>query len=828
MINKQLINLSSPATSGGGSGNQEEGLILHLDANDVDSYDGDGTEWVDITNHEYTPTTNVSEHFNTVTYTGTGTTNPITVGFQPDLIWIKNRDQTDSYAIVDSVRGITSPAPYLASNETNAEATSTNMPTSVQSDGFTITGSGGRTNTSGEDYVAWCFKAGGAPSGSDKVSIDGTSYATISTAELTDGTIPIDKLSVNTNLGFSIVSYNGNQVSNATVAHGLGVKPELIIVKNLQSAVSWGVWTTGISDSEVLRLDQIAAKTTPATAYFEPQNNTSNFFSLGTNDETNHNDDYIAYCFASKRGVSKVGSYVGISGSQKIYTGFEPSFILIKKTNTSTNGDWAVFDNARVNGTVKGQLYPSVNYAEENRDGLISFNRDGFTLENNTVGQVHTSGHRYIYYAIAKNTNETSLIPDTDLELHLDAASFPEKGESGYSNTPSTWTDSSGNSNNGTITGATFDSELGNYLDLDGSSDKITFGSSAITAFNSNNRTVEFWFKSDDLSATKVIFIADGSGYSYGRTTIITTSSGNIQVMIGNNGSYPNVSISANTWYHFAVSKSGTSYEAFLDGESIGTAIANTWNDTVASQLKISGNLSSTYPFDGQVGQLRLYSSALTQDQIRQNYNFTKPNYPNGFDGDISGATWNSAGYFQFDGSNDEIELTSSHPYSSNAVQTNSVKSITGWVKLDSGTRAMLYSISSTANSNYYFTCQVRNDSNGVFMQCRDGGTTNSFIDKATNSAPDSNWHHYVFQIDGDERQIYIDGVKRTLTKDNRGTATDSSWISYPTYSSSAKHKIQKGREISAYYGTGKVSKVKHYTKPLTQAEITALYNEGE
>ena len=112
-----------------------------------------GTNWRYFENE-------LNTSFNTVIYTGSTSPHAITgIGFQPDLIWIKNRDQADSYAIVDSVRGIISPAPYIASNLIDVENTSTNMPTSVQSDGFTITGNGGRTNASGEDYVAWCFKS---------------------------------------------------------------------------------------------------------------------------------------------------------------------------------------------------------------------------------------------------------------------------------------------------------------------------------------------------------------------------------------------------------------------------------------------------------------------------------------------------------------------------------------------------------------------------------------------------------------------------------------------------------------------------------------------
>ena len=196
----------------------------------------------------------------------------------------------------------------------------------------------------------------------------------------------------------------------------------------------------------------------------------------------------------------------------------------------------------------------------------------------------------------------------------------------------------------------------------------------------------------------------------------------------------------------------------------------------------------------------------------------------NGNNGAISGATWNNSGYFDFDGINDYIDLTGNVPFGSSTTQTDNIKSITGWVKLDAGTRAMLYSVSSTASSNDYFSCQIRDTT--VFVAGRNGSSSNQYTDTFTTST-DTNWHHYVFQIDGSERQIYIDGVKKTLSKDNRGTATDSSWISYPTYSTSVKHTIQLGRVVSPYYGSGKISKVNFYDTVLTQTEITVLYNEG-
>ena len=162
-INERLVHTASAAAAG--SGNQEEGLILHLDANDVDSYDGDGSEWVDIANHEYKPTTNVSEHFNTVIWSGDGaSTKSITgVGFQPDLVWVKAR-QAQNHTIYDSVRGT---GKYLASDGTTAETTSTTYGqlTYFDSDGFTGSEGSNQTysffNSSSQTYVAWCFKAGG-------------------------------------------------------------------------------------------------------------------------------------------------------------------------------------------------------------------------------------------------------------------------------------------------------------------------------------------------------------------------------------------------------------------------------------------------------------------------------------------------------------------------------------------------------------------------------------------------------------------------------------------------------------------------------------------
>ena len=151
------------------------------------------------------------ENFNTVLYTGDGaTTQAITgVGFEPEFLWTKKRSATGFHALVDSVRGATN---YLSSNSTNISYDDAEYITSLDSDGFTV-GVNTVTNDNTETFVSWNWKAG-------------TSFD-----PKTDGTIAVASGSKNTTAGFSIVGYTGEGGSQ-TVGHGLGVAPELILIKN--------------------------------------------------------------------------------------------------------------------------------------------------------------------------------------------------------------------------------------------------------------------------------------------------------------------------------------------------------------------------------------------------------------------------------------------------------------------------------------------------------------------------------------------------------------------------------------------------------------------
>ena len=807
MINKQLINLSSPASSGG---NQEEGLILHLDANDVDSYDGDGSEWVDITNHEYTPATNVSEHFNTVTYTGTGTTNPITVGFQPDLIWIKNRDKTDSHAIVDSVRGITSPAPYLASNETSLEQTSTNMPTSVQSDGFTITGSGGRTNTNGEDYVAWCFKAGGAA------------------VSNTDGAVT-SQVSVNNDLGFGIVKYTGNltnttSATGAPIGHGLGTPPELIIIKNLGTSINWHVYSKDLANwGTRLYLNETSAADNVYSSYPIANPTGSVFYTNYLTAQNVNNHNYIAYCFASKRGVSKVGSYVGTGAAgNKVYTGFEPAFLMVKRS--STTGDWTIVDNKRPTNIY---LRANTNVAEATATTNIIFERDGFSFAGGSFNQ---SGQTAIYYAVAKNTNETSLIPNTDLELHLDASDLTTSSTS--------WVDNIDSNNSGTLGNATYEKELGDsvYIPATGfsSGDVINFSNNPV--HNQTTYTIESWVKFGDYSvvgSASYITLSNHSaeGHVSGRTALAGYPTGVYRDYIDQTSYVSNGGVTDGYWHHCVSVRQGTSLKQYLDGELVGThtvsSNAPSSDEMTLGAYKLSSSTYNAY-FGGHIGQVRIYSAGLTQDQIRQNFNFTKPNYPNGFDSAITGATFHPDGYFDFSSSSNKVVIPNNKFYSNFSVSL--------WVRFDNVSPASGYVHNVFSKNTFYasshtaFPFAIVNDTSGTIKAGLSYGNDYTWDVEATGVITTNTWYHVVVTAEqGDKLKLYLTAENGTFNTTPTsevaytGTVIDGVNNNY-TIGNAA---VQYGGGVGKGFLNGQISKVKMYDKVLTASEASEQFNEG-
>jgi hypothetical protein len=318
---------------------------------------------------------------NTVLYTGNNTGQSITgVGFQPDLVWNKGRSAAESHNVWDVLRGTTK---GLVTNGQSGESTWATGLTSFDSDGWTM-GELDSMNDGSVTYVGWNWKAGGAGSAN------------------TDGTIN-STVSVNTTAGFSIVKYTGNTTAGATVGHGLGVKPAMIIVKVYDATNNWAVYHKSMGATKAMYLDSTHAETTDA--WLNDTEPTSSVFTLSGGNYGNTANNHIAYCFAEVPGFSKFSQYTGAGGSNGafIYTGFKPSFVIAKGSSTA-GLNWFMADNKR--STASGanvnnrQLYVNLNNVDDtNAD--VDFLSNGFKWRRDG-GDINYGGRTYIYMAFGQ------------------------------------------------------------------------------------------------------------------------------------------------------------------------------------------------------------------------------------------------------------------------------------------------------------------------------------------------------------------------------------------------------------------------------------------
>ena len=331
------------------------------------------------------PTVVPSEHFNTVLYTGTGAAQSITgVGFQPDLVWVKGRSFADVHVLSDAIRG---DASTLYSNATNAENTSSTFITSKDSDGFTV-GTDNSVSYNANTFVGWNWKANGA----------GVSN--------TNGTIT-STVSANADAGFSIVSYTGTG-SSGTVGHGLSSAPEIVIIKKRNVATSWMVYTEPTGNGSWMYLDLTNAKVADDILYWNNTTPSSTVVTLGTYHRNNTvSEPYIAYCFHSVDGYSKVGSYTGNANADGtfVYTGFRPAYVMIKNSSNATYGYWHIFDAKRdTYNLTENRLEANTSDAEAVASSFFlgDFASNGFKVRNSN-SHINASGSTYIYLAFAEH-----------------------------------------------------------------------------------------------------------------------------------------------------------------------------------------------------------------------------------------------------------------------------------------------------------------------------------------------------------------------------------------------------------------------------------------
>ena len=347
-------------------------------------------------------------------------------GFNPDLLWIKNRNNSERNFLFDTVRGVDS-SKALVSDSTAAEGLNGINATTISTieDGFRIVESSinsGELYFNNRTYVAWGWDAG------DGDPVSNTTGDINSTVKANDAT------------GFSIVSYTGNGTSNSeqTIGHGLSTAPKVVIVKDRTSASTrWSFYSTDLSSDGTYAVKNLLLNTTGAESAYSSQirgiqgSNTFSVRDVDANGNANVNksgDNYIAYCFSEVSGVSKFGSYTG-NGSSNGPTvtglGFRPGFVLVKAI--STGQGWTIWDSTRGPfNTVTESLSPNSSSAESNFY-TVDFNDDGFQIKS-SYSVTNQSGHTYIYMAFKGSYSDHVSPLNDDGSIDSRVKANPDKG----------------------------------------------------------------------------------------------------------------------------------------------------------------------------------------------------------------------------------------------------------------------------------------------------------------------------------------------------------------------------------------------------------------
>jgi hypothetical protein len=336
-----------------------------------------------------TPAYQGVDSFNVALYTGDGVAvgsggNAITgLGFQPGFVWVKNRVAADQHVLTDGARGATK---YISSDGTDAEATDAETLASFDADGFTV-GSDVQVNTNTEAYAAWCWAA--------------------SAATLSGGSITPTAAVVSPAGFFSVATWTGTGLTG-TVAHGLAVPPEVVIVKNMTDAVNWTVGSdylnAGAWDYYMI-LDTAVVRQGPTGAVWNGAP-TSTIWQPGSDNVVNGSgDSMVAYCFAPVPGICAIGSYVGTASATDgpyVSLGFRPRWLLIKGTTTATS--WVVIDTERRtfnNDTDLSALYADLTTIESAAStDEVDLLADGFKPRG-SGSECNQSGQTFLYIAIA-------------------------------------------------------------------------------------------------------------------------------------------------------------------------------------------------------------------------------------------------------------------------------------------------------------------------------------------------------------------------------------------------------------------------------------------
>ena len=371
----------------GEEGSSNGGIIANFGQSDFEYTPPTGFKALNTSNLPAPTIKDGSAYFQPKIYTGSTSAQDITFSgnsdLPPDWLWFKARSASDHF-VFDRLRGVLK---TISTNDKTAEVTSTGSMTAFGADGFSL-GDGGSDNdingVDGTNYVVWGWAANGSGSSNE------------------DGSINTTATSANTTAGFSISTFTGTG-SGATVGHGLGAKPSVVLVKCFGTASTHWIINDWSGDySNKLKLNENEAASS-SSGFVTAASSTT--FTLGTDTDVNGSSrTYVAYCFAEIPGYSKISSYTGNNNADGpfVFTDFAPAYVLWKNRTTAGN-HWIVADRARSPQNVSVErLFPDLTNAESTSTAMCDFLSNGFKIRS-TMGEINTSGDTIIYMAFAEN-----------------------------------------------------------------------------------------------------------------------------------------------------------------------------------------------------------------------------------------------------------------------------------------------------------------------------------------------------------------------------------------------------------------------------------------
>ena len=338
-------------------------------------------------------------------YNGTGNTgNNVSVGFKPDLVWVKRTTSTNWNFWFDSQRG---PLKWFSTNERGGESSNTDSLASFDSYGFTVgqdphADSSTGWNINGQQHIAWCWKAGGGKVGGGGFFKDDVEYASAAAAGLTAGNVTPTSCSIGTDPGLSIIRYTATNSNSALIPHGLGRVPKFLITKKITPNDEWIIHhTDGMSNQQQLYFNTATAAQSNSSIYHsEP---TADTFAMGTWAGTN---DMITYAFCDVPGFSKFGVYEGTNNptGEFVELGFRPAVVIIK--NLDESWYWTIFDSTRDTYNGSSTMMNFTTNSSQNNSAtynVVDFISNGFKIRGGATNSEPTNNAvTYIYAAWAE------------------------------------------------------------------------------------------------------------------------------------------------------------------------------------------------------------------------------------------------------------------------------------------------------------------------------------------------------------------------------------------------------------------------------------------